>query len=131
MLYEDGRQTRDFVHVRDVARACRMALPSPLAVGQVLNVGTGKPVTIGEAAVELGSVMSCGHLAAEVAHRHRAGDVRHCFADISKARRVLGFEPLVEFREGLEEMAEWLTTQPELNAVPDAAHELSMRGLLL
>lgn len=131
VLYEDGRQTRDFVHVRDVARACRMALESPHAVGEVLNIGSGRPVTIREAALELASVLGCEHLTADVTYRHRSGDVRHCFADISKARRVLGFEPRIPFRDGLNQIAEWLATQRGEAPVPDAAGELLERGLLL
>lgn len=130
MVFEDGRQRRDFVHVRDVARACRMALESPKIAGGVYNIGSGKSRTIADVAVALAQAMGCDHLTPHITGQSRAGDIRHCFADVSKARESFGFVPAIDFDEGLSELVEWLSGQVAIDGVERATHELQRRGLV-
>lgn len=129
MIFEDGYQQRDFVHVRDVALACRLAMESDAATGKVFNVGSGNNYTIQEIAERLATVMDKPHLKPEVTGKYRVGDIRHCYADISLAKEVLGFYPQVEFNAGLEELANWLEGQIAYDRVNEASAELAARGL--
>ena len=129
LIFEDGLQQRDFVNVHDVARACRLALEVPEAPGHVLNIGSGRSVTVREVARALGEVLGKPHLRPAVTGKYRMGDIRHCFADITQARRVLGYEPQVAFHEGLAELAGWLEGQVAVDRVAEARAELEARGL--
>lgn len=129
LIYEDGEQRRDFVHVSDVARACRLAMETPGAEGRVLNVGSGQPRTVHEVAERLASVMGKADVEPTVTGKCRIGDIRHCFADISLAKRVLGYQPQVDFDDGLSELVEWLATQEASDYVEAASNELARRGL--
>ena len=131
LIFEDGRQKRDFVNVHDVARACRLALETPEAAGSVFNVGSGQAFSIHEVAHRMGKVLGKQHLKPEVTSEYRMGDIRHCFADISKARNVLGYEPKVTLEEGLRELAVWLEDQVSKaeDHVEGASAELMERGL--
>jgi dTDP-L-rhamnose 4-epimerase len=106
MIFEDGMQKRDFVSVYDVAEACRLALESDLAIGQVYNVGSGRAYTIREIAESFAKVLGKEHLYPEITGQYRVGDIRHCFADLSKARTELGFEPTEMLEAGMLELAE-------------------------
>lgn len=129
LIYEDGHQRRDFVSVHDVARACRLALERDSAAGQTINVGSGRSVSVLEVADRLARVMGCERLGAEVTRKYRVGDIRHCFADISLADRLLGYEPAIEFDQGLGELARWLEGRVATDRVEVAASELAVRGL--
>lgn len=129
LIYEDGEQRRDFVNVRDVARASRLAYESSATDGQTFNIGSGRARTIREIAEDLGRVLDRRDLAPEITGRYRVGDVRHCFADISRAREVLGYEPRVAFEAGLAELADWLLTAQADDRVEQASAELDRRGL--
>jgi dTDP-L-rhamnose 4-epimerase len=128
LVYEDGEQRRDFVNVRDVARACTLALETDGADGHALNVGSGRSVTVNEIARSLGEVLGVD-VEPEVTAKFRAGDIRHCFADISKARTLLGYEPEVDLEDGMRELAAWLETQTADDRVDAATAELVARGL--
>lgn len=128
LVFEDGQQKRDFVHVKDVARACRLALETPEADGEVFNVGSGNQYTIREIADKLAKVMG-KDIPAQVTEKYRVGDIRHCFADLAKAKRVLGYEPQVGFEDGLAELAAWLEGQIAVDSVSKATEELASRGL--
>jgi dTDP-L-rhamnose 4-epimerase len=129
LVFEDGLQRRDFVHVSDVARACRLALETPEAAGQVLNIGSGKSYTVREVAAALGQVMGREAIAPEVTGRYRVGDIRHCFADVGLARRTLGYEARVDLEEGLTQLSGWLAGQVAHDRVAEASGELAERGL--
>ena len=129
LVNEDGYQRRDFVSVRDVARACRLAMEVPGAAGMVLNVGSGRSYTIRDIADRMARVLGKEHIAPEITGKYRAGDIRHCFADIRLARRVLGYSPSVTLEEGLEELAGWLEGQIPHDYVAAAHAELAARGL--
>jgi dTDP-L-rhamnose 4-epimerase len=128
LVFEDGLQRRDFVSVSDVARACRLALQTDGADGRALNIGTGREVTVLEIAVKLAEVLDTD-LEPEVTGKYRAGDVRHCFADVSLARELLGYEPQVELEEGMAQLADWLQGQVADDRVDAATAELAARGL--
>ncbi|AKD01870.1 NAD-dependent epimerase/dehydratase family protein [Pontibacter korlensis] len=129
MIFEDGYQQRDFVHVRDVALACRLAMEKEEARGRVFNVGSGNNYTIREIGQRLATVMGKTELVPEITGKYRVGDIRHCYADISLAQEVLGFYPQVEFNAGLQELANWLEGQIAYDRVNEASAELAARGL--
>ncbi|MBW8781385.1 MAG: NAD-dependent epimerase/dehydratase family protein [Verrucomicrobia bacterium] len=129
LIFEDGRQQRDFVNVRDVVRACHLALKAPDAAGRVFNIGSGRRFTVSEIAEELSRILGRHHIAAEVTQRYRIGDIRHCFADITLARTVLGYEPKVTFERGMQDLAAWLEGQIAVSRVGEASRELFSRGL--
>jgi dTDP-L-rhamnose 4-epimerase len=131
LIYEDGEQRRDFVSVHDIVQALLLAAEEEAAVGKAFNVGSGQAVTVREVAETLASVMGT-EIEPEVTGKYRVGDIRNCYADISLAREVLGYEPRVSFREGMEELVGWLREQerPE-SAVEAHAAELAARGLTL
>jgi dTDP-L-rhamnose 4-epimerase len=130
LIFEDGEQQRDFVHVSDVARACALALEAaPEAAGRVLNVGSGRSYSVRGIAERLADVLGAGGVEPEVTGRYRVGDIRHCFADITLARQVLGYEPRVGLEEGLVELAAWLEQQVATDRAAEARAELDSRGL--
>ena len=129
LIFEDGLQRRDFVHVSDVARACRLAMERDEAVGEVFNIGSGRSFTVREIADEMGRAMGKEEIEPRVTGEYRVGDIRHCFADISKAREQLGYRPQVSFEAGLDELARWMTNQTAEDHVDQAHEELSARGL--
>ena len=131
LVYEDGEQRRDFVSVRDIVQALLLASHEDAAVGKALNVGSGRAVTVREVAETLARVLGTD-AEPEVTGKYRVGDIRNCWADISLAREVLGYEPTVTFEQGMEELVGWLREQerPE-SAVEAHAAELAARGLTL
>ena len=129
MIFEDGYQQRDFVSVQDIALASRLALESAEANDDVFNVGSGNAYTVVEIAEKLSRILNKGHLSPEITGKYRVGDIRHCFADISKARDILGYEPTRTLEDGLVELAEWLEGQTAVDKVSQARLELSSRGL--
>ncbi len=133
LVFEDGLQQRDFVHVSDVARCCRLALEHSESSGRVLNVGSGQPVTVLQVAEEICRVLGRPELSPEITKRYRVGDIRHCFADISEAQRVLGYQPQMSFQQGLVELASWLEDQIEFDGEGSdrAKEELHARGLVV
>jgi dTDP-L-rhamnose 4-epimerase len=131
LIFEDGEQRRDFVSVHDVARACALALRRDEAAGRTINVGSGESVTVREIAERLGRVTGRDDILPEVTGKYRVGDIRHCFADISLAREVLGYEPQIALDDGMSELAEWLEGQTAEDRVDSAHGELAARGLTL
>ena len=130
VIFEDGAQRRDFVHVGDVARAFLLALDHPAAAGGVFNIGSGEVRDVHEVATLLAEAMGRPDIRPEIANKARAGDIRHCIPDISLARRVLGYTPRQDFREGLAELAEWVALQQAQDRVAEARRELEARGLV-
>jgi len=128
VIFEDGRQRRDFVSVHDVVQGCLLALERPEANGLVINIGSGKPRTVREVAEAMARVLG-KNIAPEITGAFRAGDIRHCFADITLARRVLGYSPRVSLESGLSELAAWLEGQIAHDRVAEARAELASRGL--
>ena len=131
LIFEDGMQMRDFVSVHDVSRACVLAIEKEEAIGHVINVGSGKPRTILDVASSMAHALGKSELSPEIAGKYRMGDVRHCFADIGLARKLLGFEPRVDFSDGLAELVGWLEGQLAKDRTTEAKAELEARGLTL
>lgn len=131
IVFEDGNQSRDFVSVLDVARACRLAMEIPEADGGVFNIGRGRHNTVRDIANLLAVSLGKGNLEPEIVGKYRVGDIRHCFADISRARHTLGYEPAVSIETGLIDLASWLETQSASDRVKEASQELAARGLVV
>jgi dTDP-L-rhamnose 4-epimerase len=129
LIFEDGEQRRDFVHVADVARACCLALETEAAAGEVLNIGSGTARTVRDVAEQMGRVMGKTHLEPDVIGEYRAGDIRHCTADVSRAAAVLGYCPAIDFATGLSELAEWLEPRLAHDRVDEMRRQLTERGL--
>lgn len=129
-IFEDGQQKRDFVHVRDVARAFRLALESEDVAGETFNIGSGRAYSIEEVARLLAEAMDLDELQPEVLGRFRSGDIRNCFADIAKARDRLGFEPQHWLEDSLGPFVEWVRQSPAVDRGSDMRSELETRGLV-
>ena len=130
MIFEDGQQRRDFVHVRDVARAFAEALFHPDAPGGTFNIGSGQDRSIASVAKDLAEAMGRGGIEAEIVGKSRTGDIRHCFCDTELARSTLGFEARENFEEGLADLAQWVSAQTAEDRVSEARSELERRGLV-
>lgn len=131
LIFEDGLQQRDFVSVHDVARASRLAYEDASASHEVFNIGSGEAHTIADIADRMRRALGREDVGVEISGKYRAGDIRHCFADIAKARTVLGFSPQVSLEEGLLELAQWLSRETAEDKVSVARDELVARGLAL
>lgn len=131
LIFEDGQQLRDFVSVKDVARACRLSIEQGRAVGHAINVGSGQSYTIEETAHKVAKAMGKENLQPEICGQYRVGDIRHCFPDISLAQDLLGYEPQILLDDGLAELAEWLMEQQADDKVEEMRKELSSRGLTI
>jgi dTDP-L-rhamnose 4-epimerase len=129
MIFEDGHQRRDFVHVSDVVHGCLRALDAEDVAGAVFNVGSGVSSSVLEIAHRLAETLDEPGLEPEVTGRARVGDIRHCFADITRARVALGYAPAVPLERGLEDLASWLEGQIAVDRVLEASSELAARGL--
>lgn len=130
MVFEDGRQRRDFIHVEDVAQAFLLALDHSKAAGHVYNIASGTDRSVDEVATLLAAAMGRPDLTPEIAGKARAGDIRHNIPDITKARAELGYRPTKDFAEGLAELASWVAKQEAKDRVADARRELETRGLV-
>lgn len=128
LIFEDGRQRRDFVSVYDIVQACQLALTVPAAEGQAFNVGSGRATTVADVAALVRGILG-KDLEPDVCGKYRVGDIRHCFADITTARTVLGYEPSVTLEDGMIELADWLQDQAADDRVAEASRELASRGL--
>lgn len=131
IIYEDGCQQRDFVSVHDVVQACRLAMDHPQAANEIFNVGSGESYTVKAVAELISRELGTTSIVPHISGKYRMGDIRHCFADISKARRLLGYEPRVSLKEGFRELAEWLHDQIAIDRVDQATEELEKHGLTI
>ena len=131
LVFEDGNQRRDFVHVEDVAAAFVLALEHPRAPGGVFNIASGEDRSVRDVAMLLASAMERPNLAPEITGQARAGDVRHCIPDLTLAREVLGYAPRRAFTDGLRELSDWVARQRAAeDRVQQARQELEARGLV-
>ena len=130
MVFEDGAQRRDFVHVSDVARAFLLALDRPEAVGEAINIGSGEHRSIEEVARRQAAAMGRPDLEPLITNQARAGDIRHNVPDLGKAERLLGYRSRADFSEALQELAEWVARQSAEDRVLEARKELELRGLV-
>jgi dTDP-L-rhamnose 4-epimerase len=130
MIFEDGEQRRDFVHVHDVARAFATALEHPQVSGETFNVGSGRDISIRQVAQELAAAMGKNAIAPEIVYKARTGDIRHCFCDTAKTTERLGFAAHEDFADGLAELAGWVGSQTAEDRVDEARRQLETRGLV-
>jgi dTDP-L-rhamnose 4-epimerase len=128
VIYEDGRQSRDFIHVSDIVQGILLALESEDAVGHAVNLGTGRSVTVDDIADVLARGLDV-RLEPERTEQYRAGDIRHCYADPSRAEALLGFNATVSLEVGMGDLLEWLDGREAIDRVDHAAGELVARGL--
>ncbi len=129
IIFEDGLQTRDFISVHDVVAASILAMKSESADYEAFNVGTGKPVTIRGVAEAIAKVFGSS-VRPNIAGQFRKGDVRHCFADITKIKSRLGFSPKVSFEDGMKELISWAGNAEAVDMVDEATDELRKKGLI-
>ena len=128
MIFEDGRQMRDFVCVHDVVQANLLALENANADGLALNIGSGKPIAISEVAASISWKLGKS-IPAQITGQYRAGDIRHCFGDISKAQTLLGYAPRYSFIEGVQELVDWVRFQEAEDRGDAMLQELKSFGL--
>ena len=128
LVFEDGRQTRDFIAVQDIARACELALMCAGADGRAVNVGTGRPTSVLDVATVLADGLGVD-AEPEVVGQFRAGDIRHCFADTRLGEELLGFSAEIAFEDGMRELLDWLAGQHAVDRVDSALEALASRGL--
>jgi dTDP-L-rhamnose 4-epimerase len=128
-IFEDGLQSRDFVHVSDIVQANLLALETDKGDFQALNVGTGRATTVRGIAETLAKGLG-KDIGPTIVGKYREGDIRHCVADISKIRGLLGYEPKVTLEDGLADLLAWLGTQNADDKVEAATAELSQKGLV-
>jgi dTDP-L-rhamnose 4-epimerase len=128
LVFEDGLQMRDFVSVYDIVQANMLAMKKPESHGEVINIGSGAPISILEVAEILARSLG-KDLRPVITRKYRAGDIRHCFADLTKARALLGYEPRVTHDEGFAELADWLAMQKAEDKAETMLNELSAFGL--
>lgn len=131
LVYEDGNQMRDFVYVGDVARAFRLAMERPGIAGEVFNIASGRKRTIREIGAALAQAMDRDDLEPQILGQARAGDIRHCIADITKAEQGLGFRPERQLEDALFELVQAISVQKAHDGVQDAHRELQRRGLVV
>src|SRR5215213_312534 len=128
IVFEDGLQSRDFIHVDDIVRGILLALESENAVGQAVNLGTGRVSTVSD----IGSTLADGlglKISGEVVGKYRAGDIRHCYADTRRAEALLGFRASITLEDGMRALVGWLADQEAVDRVDAATSELAERGL--
>jgi len=128
VIFEDGFQSRDFISVHDIVAANILAMKSSNANYKVFNVGTGKATTIKEIA-ELLIKLYNSNVKPEITNKYRAGDIRHCFADISRIKNI-GFEPKISLEEGMKELVEWGKKINAENKFDKAYEELDKKKLI-
>jgi len=130
VIFEDGLQSRDFTHVSDIVQANILAMEKPEADYEAFNVGTGRKLSILDLANMLIEKLKFGDKCI-IANKFRAGDIRHCYADISKIKSKLGFEPKVKFEDGIDDLIAWVKTQASKDSFEDAKKELEDRNLTI
>ncbi len=128
LVFEDGEQQRDFVNIHDIVRANMLALEHDEANGHVINIGSGQPISISRVA-ELLSTSLGKNLPRQLTGRYRSGDIRHCYADLTKARKLLGYEPRVTHEQGFAELVDWLRAQQAEDKAEAMLEELNTYGL--
>ena len=128
LVFEDGHQSRDFVHVYDVVAGLVAALETENADYQAINLGSGQATTIVNVAQKLASDLGVT-IAPQITGKYRKGDIRHCYADITKASELLGYSPTVALEDGIRDLVGWVGTQVARDGVDAATIELAERGL--
>lgn len=131
VLFEDAQQRRDFCHVSDVVQANLAAAAAPEeALYRAYNVGTGRSVTILELSRMLAHELAREDIPLSASGEFREGDIRHCFADVSLAKRLLDWEAQIPLEKGISELASWASGQRPVDRTEEANAELRAKGLI-
>lgn len=128
-IFEDGGQSRDFTHVSDIVEANLLAADTSDGDYEAINIGTGNGTSIKKIAELLAKGLG-KDIEPEIVGKYRQGDIRHCLADISKAKELLGYEPIVALEAGLSELLDWVRVQQPEDRAEAATDELAMRSLV-
>ncbi len=128
IINEDGLQTRDFVHIKDIVRACELALTKSAANYETFNVGSGVPITIRDVAKVILDLCRSS-IKPEITGKFRSFDVRHCYADLRKLKKLLDWQPQVSFEQGMQDVYEWSKREVAQDLVEQSLVELAKRGL--
>jgi dTDP-L-rhamnose 4-epimerase len=129
LIFEDGEQSRDFIHVNDIVQANLLALESEAANFQAFNIGTGVATSVNEMARMLAEGLD-KDIHPQIVAEYRQGDIRHCVADITRARTLLGYEPKVRLKDGLKDLLQWVKEQTAIDSVEKAKFELATHNLV-
>jgi len=130
IVFEDGLQTRDFIHVRDVVEACRLAIEVDGVQDEVMNVGSGRQTTVLEFLDVLRRELSVREVEPEVLGSFREGDIRSCYGDVTRARERLGYAAQVGLVEGIREIVPWVLEQASVDRSREALAELQRHALV-
>jgi len=131
VIYEDGQQMRDFTHVSDIVQGLLLAMDRPEADYEVFNLGTGVPTSIGQVARLLIKHLADDDIEPQILNQFRAGDIRHCYADLAKARALLGFEPHISLEDGLGDLLDWVKEQTAVDRFDQVEKELAAKSLVV
>jgi dTDP-L-rhamnose 4-epimerase len=129
VIFEDGQQLRDLIHVSDIVQGNLLAMERTDVADAIFNIGTGRPLTVLAVAQAVCQALVPG-IQPVIAGQFRAGDIRHCYADISQARRQLSYEPRLSFEAGLADLLSWVRGQTATDTFEQAHQELRHHGLL-
>jgi dTDP-L-rhamnose 4-epimerase len=122
-------QSRDYIHVRDIARANLLAMESEHADYQIFNVGTGCRTSVRDVAQILMKELGV-EFEPEVSNKYRTGDIRHCVADIAKISTVLKYSPSIALEEGISDVVSWVREEVADDKVENATRQLIESNLL-
>ncbi len=129
VIYEDGKQSRDFISVHDIVQANMLAMEKSEGDYRAFNVGSGIGTSIEHIALTLANILGVEHLAPHITNNYRHGDTRHSIADISRLKKTLGFQPSVRFQRGMEELVAWSRNREAIDGFAKAQSALQQRGL--
>ena len=130
VIYEDGKQSRDFISVRDIVQANMLAMEKSDGDYRAFNVGNGIGTSIEHIALTLSKILGLEHLVPDLTGTYRHGDTRHSTADISRIKKTLGFQPRVDFQRGMEELVAWGRGRKATDGFAKAQRALQRKGLI-
>lgn len=130
VIFEDGLQTRDFISVYDVVRVMEDILETERANYGVFNIGSGEPVTIKDVAKKIIQALGKKDIQPVITEQFRKGDIRHCYANIQRAQKILQFNPRVSFDAGLKDLITWAKDSESEDLFDRAAEELINKKLM-
>lgn len=128
IIYEDGEQLRDFVHVKDVCSACKIVMNDERANYEVFNVGSGESISIKDISIKLAKHMG-KDIQPEISNKYRIGDIRHCYANIDKLKNI-GYVPKYKFEDSLDELVSWVKQQNAKDDFEKMNKEMQAKGMV-
>ncbi len=129
VVFEDGKQSRDFVSVHDIVRANLAVMNNKKADYQIFNVGSGKKISVADLGSLLIKLLN-PKLSLDVTNTYRKGDIRHCFSDITKLKKEIGWHPTVKLQDGLKELIEWSQNERSKDLFDSAKKILRKKGII-